>query len=405
MPNPIAVQFRNQWRNPADILSLLLLIGGDIVQKAIAQLVGYSIPSLGIPLVPVAFSFGWVAMGFSQLVSAVGERRLMPAPESEAFVINCANTFQRTNKSWVLERLLRDHEIIYRKNERNLSLRIDIFELGALRQPKRDSVWWLGWLTTIAQISIAIPPWVLNGDWGIMLITLSGAALAFASSSLPQWKEEKWAGRDLEKDNVLCLTRGNGHRHAMIILGTVGSPDLEVYATAMASPRAETPIATFILAALWVCLLLCVSAVKDDAWYLVGIGGLGMLQNVYAAGKTRHPDTTGLNLRKFERMPTIIGRHQDVTPEQDANVNLDEASQDVAALHDWVTRLDGHKESMPSWLNSMQGDGVPAWLAPLGKGVAATGVHGALKELEKWVPGAGPRPAADILPWEHTVRG
>ena len=31
--------FKSQWSNPGDILSLLLLIGGDIVQKAIAQLV------------------------------------------------------------------------------------------------------------------------------------------------------------------------------------------------------------------------------------------------------------------------------------------------------------------------------------------------------------------------------
>lgn len=31
---------RGQWGNPRDILSLLLLVGGDVVQKAIAQLVG-----------------------------------------------------------------------------------------------------------------------------------------------------------------------------------------------------------------------------------------------------------------------------------------------------------------------------------------------------------------------------
>ncbi|RYP27936.1 hypothetical protein DL767_007463 [Monosporascus sp. MG133] len=38
-----AEELQGQWANPADILSLLLLIGGDIVQKAIAQLVGYKV--------------------------------------------------------------------------------------------------------------------------------------------------------------------------------------------------------------------------------------------------------------------------------------------------------------------------------------------------------------------------
>ncbi|RYO97401.1 hypothetical protein DL765_011245 [Monosporascus sp. GIB2] len=38
-----AEELQSQWANPGDILSLLLLIGGDIVQKAIAQLVGYKV--------------------------------------------------------------------------------------------------------------------------------------------------------------------------------------------------------------------------------------------------------------------------------------------------------------------------------------------------------------------------
>src|SRR3569833_339824 len=112
-------ELRDQWSNPADVLSLLLLIGGDIVQKAIAQSIGYSIRLPGrskaapesrrfipAPLAPVAFSFGWVAFGVNQLLSAVGERRLMPVPENVAVVVNCANAFQRENRSCVLVCLL-----------------------------------------------------------------------------------------------------------------------------------------------------------------------------------------------------------------------------------------------------------------------------------------------------------
>lgn len=65
-----------------------------------------------------------------------------------------------------------------------------------------------------------------------MLIILSENLLAAVTCGLPQWTEEKWAGRVLEKDNVVCLTRGNGHKHIMIIIGSEGCPDLETLATA-----------------------------------------------------------------------------------------------------------------------------------------------------------------------------
>lgn len=54
-----------QWRNPNDILSLLLLLSPDIIQRAFAQLVGG-------PLAPVAFSFGWVAYSVNALLSVFG---------------------------------------------------------------------------------------------------------------------------------------------------------------------------------------------------------------------------------------------------------------------------------------------------------------------------------------------
>ena len=45
-----------QWSNPSDIFTILLIVGGDIIQVAIAQLSAGPIPYL----VPVSFSFGWV---------------------------------------------------------------------------------------------------------------------------------------------------------------------------------------------------------------------------------------------------------------------------------------------------------------------------------------------------------
>ena len=58
-------ELKTQWSNPSDILSLLLLLGPDVIQRALAQLVGRRVA-------PVAFSFGWAAYSVSALFSAMG---------------------------------------------------------------------------------------------------------------------------------------------------------------------------------------------------------------------------------------------------------------------------------------------------------------------------------------------
>lgn len=59
------LELKNQWSNPNDVLSLLLLLGPDVIQRALAQLVGRRIT-------PVAFSFGWAAYSITALFSAIG---------------------------------------------------------------------------------------------------------------------------------------------------------------------------------------------------------------------------------------------------------------------------------------------------------------------------------------------
>ena len=181
----------------------------------------------------------------------------------------------------------------------------------------------------------------------------------------------------------------------MVFIGREGSWNLETLATASSAPRPETPIISLALALLWTCLLISVSGLNKHAWYLVGIGGIGMLQNVYAAGTVRDPSASNFHLTKFDRMPTIIGKRRKFKDDADAYVDLDDALADVSELSKW---LQGYKSQtrlndlqMPRWLTSMeQKDGVPAWLEPLRSGqneIANT--HGAFKELEKWVPTAG----------------
>src|SRR5271170_4940945 len=124
-PGATTAEFLVQWHNPKEVIAVLLIIGGEIVQKALAQLSagrGY--------IVPVAFSFGWVAYAFSTIVTLVGDGRLMPEPDYHCKVINVENGFARENRSWIIGRLLRDKEPPLDKQ----SLRIDVFTTKKVRK-------------------------------------------------------------------------------------------------------------------------------------------------------------------------------------------------------------------------------------------------------------------------------
>jgi len=146
-----------------------------------------------------------------------------------------------------------------------------------------------------------IPFHNIYDDWGIMMVVLSGNLLAAITCALPQWAQEKWASRKLKVDKVTCLTHGNGHLHIMVFIGSKDSWDLESLATGISVPRPETRWISLALAILWTCLLISVSGLKEHTWFLVGIGGIRMLQNVFAAGKSRKPSASNFYITKLPR--------------------------------------------------------------------------------------------------------
>jgi hypothetical protein len=64
-PVTVADYIEAQWINPTDIFSVLLLLGPEIVRRAVAQLAGWRVT-------PVAFSFGWVAYSAQALLAVFG---------------------------------------------------------------------------------------------------------------------------------------------------------------------------------------------------------------------------------------------------------------------------------------------------------------------------------------------
>ncbi|KAF8221873.1 hypothetical protein L208DRAFT_1426505 [Tricholoma matsutake] len=286
------------WQTP-NVLSVLLIIGGDVIQKALSQLSGRT-------LVPVAFSFGWVAYSFTTLMSVVGTGRLMPQPDYPAKVINAENGYVRNNKSWVLGRLLRDFE---RPLDDTVGLSITVFNALPDKEagvPRLDWYWKSGLIVMAVQLGVAAIPCGLYDDWGILLMTAVGTILALATGALPQWRFEKWACR--RKSKTVSLTGGNGTRYVMVIIGMADSLDLEDLAAAETVggdlPAAfwVTPIACMILAFLWIVFLITVSGLTQNTWYLLAVGGIGMIQNVIVAGVRRDMSTSGIHLVPVEKI-------------------------------------------------------------------------------------------------------
>ncbi|KAI1123845.1 hypothetical protein F5Y10DRAFT_251007 [Nemania abortiva] len=339
--NGASAAFRSTWSSPSNYaFTILLLVGGDVVSMALAQLAGGR-------LTPVAFSFGWVSYATNAINSAVGENKLMRPADTPCTVINVDNKQSRGNGSWILGRVMRDFEYWMGRPVRDkvgevkkskfefdkdqaqkhgkdpsaveypahagLVVSFWKFDPGKkdqLRKPGRDLLFWSGIAITIIQLGVAAIPFGVYGNWGVFLVTAAGIILCFITGFWKQWGREKWACRQLPagKKRTFIMTRGNGAQHAIVIEGDGFGLNLEDLCTGFdnldepAIP-VSTRFAMIILGVLWVALLITSSALTDQSWFLIAVGLIGMLQNIFVAAWSRTPDAFGLPL-KFQ---AVIG--------------------------------------------------------------------------------------------------
>ncbi|KAI0376825.1 hypothetical protein F5Y04DRAFT_285502 [Hypomontagnella monticulosa] len=335
--------FADQFTNPTDVFSVLLILGGDVVARALAQLAGSRIT-------PVAFSFGWVAYAVTALLSAIGGNKLMPSADFPCKVINGKNGFVRDNDSWIIGRVVRDLETWMDSQPRAQDAKVDagttvrnpvktrveeIIDLSWERSKRRaqekgkpsperppkaglcvpiyrarkasknhpgyDAPYIAGLVTCVLQLGIAAIPCGIYGDWSILLVTGAGMILSFVSGALPQWSREKWACRE-DTDKTFVLTRGNGSQYAVVIQGAGVGFDLEDLAAADAGTfmPLRTRFGIIGLATLWIFLLIAASGISENTWFLLAVGGLGILQNSYVAGTSRSPEAFGMPLEFVE---------------------------------------------------------------------------------------------------------
>ncbi|KAL9610255.1 MAG: hypothetical protein Q9167_005026 [Letrouitia subvulpina] len=334
---PTNAELSSQWANPGDILSLLLIVGSDIVQSALAQLSGGFIA-------PVCFSFGWVAYAFTTLAAMAGTGRLMPATDFPCKVINLENGYMRENRSWVIGRLLRD---AFEANG-GQGMSVKVFEAPKRddidprsRQTNMDVIWWISLAVMMVQMAVAAIPWALYNDWGVFMITAVGTLLALLTGWLPQWKIEKLAARK-ESKKLVAITPGNGSQQILIVKGHGKSIDLEDLAGAQ-SPKdgrlwSESKLFTKAieskrpyqnqpsqeqnrevltvnglplgfwftrvfcsgLTLCWIALLISTSGLKAHTWFLLCVGAVGMLQNSIVAAISRKAETRGLYFNEIK---------------------------------------------------------------------------------------------------------
>lgn len=192
--------------------------------------------------------------------------------------------------------------------------------------PVVDWIWFSGFAIILVQLIISIIPWILDGNWAIFMVTISGVVLALIGGSLPQWRKEKWATKKGGGPTV-ALTTGVGSRQVIVILGRekVGL-DLSILANQTALPQVSslTRLATGTLALLWIFYIVtvagleqgsgtwCTSRFRISVTYcslegldLLGIGLLGSIQNMFAAGAARSPSAHGIHIEYCETIQEV----------------------------------------------------------------------------------------------------
>jgi hypothetical protein len=385
--------------NPAEILSVLLIIGGDVVQKAIAQQSGTR-----LWITPVAFSFGWVAYTFNAVMSVFGDGTLMPRPEDELFVVNLNSGTRKRNESWVLWRLVRDLEISSVSEKKN-TVRIFWFEPNA-GQPTMD---WLSWLFVVClpvQLVLAAIPWWMHGNWIIFFITCAGSVLATVTGTLPQWKMEKYDARKNKPGMGYILTRGNGHPHSFGVMSRPSPPSskpggvrlddsqpggFRLEDLAVVRPdRVQSPVTKMampILATLWVALLIAVSGLQRDTWYLFAVGAVGMVQNITVAGMPRTPSAHGIPLRESGQLK--MQENKTMALLQEAERKFPGLGLEMLGIYFEGTKLNPQEEAFWSRAKESLKERKEQWEARRGTFEAEDGCLGAVIDATTRSPAPG----------------
>ncbi|TQV91561.1 hypothetical protein IF1G_09627 [Cordyceps javanica] len=338
-PNGYSAKFTaglllKQFQNPAEITTILLLVGGDVVQKSVAQLAGcYD------SFVPVVFSYGWVSYVFTLLTNAIARNGSFAPPDYPGVLVNLRSGDRRSLQSWVLARLLRDLEQSIDPRGRIASadttdrpgLFIATYQIDETKMPDEPRVrpkmrrqqWLLFFAALLTQLVIAAVPMMptphrKEPNFYVLLITVAGNILSLLTAGLQSSRDQKYGahGSTLQCKDIFALTKGNGHNIAIVILpDTFDSgranqckshlPHLDSMAEASYRPTRANRIWTVVLSFLWVLLLLVIGGSTADNWNLAAVGAVGMAYAAYVGSSVRRPEDHGIPLERASAKWTV----------------------------------------------------------------------------------------------------
>ncbi|KAL8690824.1 MAG: hypothetical protein Q9218_003820 [Villophora microphyllina] len=161
----------------------------------------------------------------------------------------------------------------------------------------KDGIWFFAWTRIIVQFLVALLPLICYGDASTLVLTSSGTNLALFCGWLPRWKEEKWCGRENTKHDF-CLLEGSGGLHVMVVCGNGEGWNFEDLAGGRVLDCNYIGVSTFVQILLWVRLLVAVAREEGQTWFLMTVGGVGILQNIIIAGYGRRASAFKFYLRK-----------------------------------------------------------------------------------------------------------
>jgi len=309
--------------------------GGEVIEKALAQLAGQA-------FTPITFSFGWVAYSLTAAMRVFGDPKLMPNVDFPCMVVSGSG--QRDNCSWILARILRDFEYwmpkevqeeydemvkkrpeikelkpshsllprfgsFFGEKRRRVGLCISVFEISGnhIGQPTKDPIFYSGIMVIILQVVIAAVPLMRTRDYIPLVVTVAAISLCLVHSSLPQWRAEKWNGRRIgegkDKGRTVSLVTGNGAKHVLVIICRHNAFNLED----MASPSEPqgvnvhfTRVVVALLACAWLAFLITVAGIQENSWFILASGFIGMAHNLVVAAFPREPKAFGMPLEYKE---------------------------------------------------------------------------------------------------------
>ncbi|KAI0354541.1 hypothetical protein OH77DRAFT_507938 [Trametes cingulata] len=270
--------------NPSAILPIVMVLGSDVLRRA------QSIPGMS-PL-----SIGWPEFLFTLLAH---NRSTLPV-DSPSTVINAKSGYARTNRSPVLEHLLRSHSSEPAKGSLTVTFLYTSQRPGTAAN---DAVSYAVIAATAIQlVGAGILPILGAASERVFTITAAGTLLSTAAGAILRRQHQKalHSARDVrpERREVACITSGNGSADAVVVVSEGGGLRIEDLAAGRATSLGPgATICIGVLLVLWTILLLALTTLdRSDAWSVLALSGVGTAYTAFAARKWRSCAALGFRL-------------------------------------------------------------------------------------------------------------